>query len=74
MRKATIAQLVALAAILAALTLLVDTRQDSADRAGDPCDQPGRVVLDDGRRWTCTTTLVDRQPRWRTGQLDLPTR
>jgi len=74
MRKSTILQLAALAAILAALTLLADTRQDTPGRAGDPCDQPGQIVDDSGRRWTCTTTLVDNQPRWRTGQLDLPTR
>ncbi|MEU8301328.1 hypothetical protein AB0C04_29075 [Micromonospora sp. NPDC048909] len=43
--------------------------------SGEPCDMPGRTMVDDsGRHLTCTTTLADGQPRWRTGQPDLPTR
>lgn len=44
-------------------------------RPGAVCDQPGQTAAaDDGRVLACTTTMADRQPRWRTGQHDLPRR
>ncbi|MGW3809081.1 hypothetical protein [Micromonospora sp. NPDC005113] len=73
MSRTTIVQVAALAAAVTAAVLLAGDR-DSGGRLGEPCDQPGQVVVEDGRQVACTTTLVDRQPRWRTGQLDLPIR
>ncbi|MET8265927.1 hypothetical protein ABZU92_18265 [Micromonospora arida] len=73
MRKATIT-LTALTAA-ATLALLAGCDQDDdTSLSGEPCEQPGQVIDENGRRLTCTTTLVDGRPRWRTGQLDLPTR
>lgn len=44
-------------------------------RLGAACGTPGlRALAEDGRHLACTTTLVDRSPRWRSGQLELPGR
>ncbi|MFI6266171.1 hypothetical protein [Micromonospora sp. NPDC051006] len=63
------------AVVAGLVALLAGPDANTSDRLGEPCDQVGQLVVDDaGRSLACTTTLVDRQPRWRTGRLDLPTR
>lgn len=51
------------------------TPPPTTGQPGEVCGHLGLVAVDvDGRQLTCTTTATDDQPRWRTGQLDLPVR